>query len=219
MNQTRTPVAPQHAGFSEALRSAWKSSGGVAGILVTASPAIAFVAVSTISGLTAAIVAAAVTAALAFGYRIARGERLGGAIAGLVIAAVCALVAAVTGEARAFFLLPTLLPAVILLLCLASVIARRPVTGLVFNRIAGGPADWRHDRGLMRIYDVTTLIAVGINVVNFTLQALFYAADETVVLAVAHAATAPVFAALAAGTLFAARRRITNPKQEKTCES
>jgi Protein of unknown function (DUF3159) len=203
------PSAPASvtAGFAEALRSAWTNLGGVAGILVAAAPAIVFVAVSAIAGLTVAIVSAGVTAVAAFAYRLARREGLGGAIAGLAIAAACALVAALTGEARGFFLLPTLLPAAILLVCLASVPARRPVTGLLFNRIAGGPADWRHDRGLMRVYDLTTLIAVAVNAINFGLQALFYAADQTAVLAFAHAATAPVFATLAAGTLLAARRR------------
>ena len=60
----------------------------------------------------------------------------------------------------------------------------------------------------MRVYDVTTLIAVAINGVNFGLQAFFYAADQTAVLAVAHAATGPVFATLVAGTLIAVRRRL-----------
>jgi hypothetical protein len=60
----------------------------------------------------------------------------------------------------------------------------------------------------MRIYDVTTLIAVAVNIVSFSLQASFYAADQTVVLAVAHAATGPIFATLVAGTLIAVRRRL-----------
>ena len=196
------------------VRAAWTTSGGTVGILAAAAPAIVFVAVTAIGRLTTAILATGVTAVLAFAYRLARRESLGGAVVGLAIAAACALVAALTGEARGFFLLPTLAPAGILLICLVSVLARRPVTGLVFNRVAGGPSDWRHDRSLMRIYDLTTLIAVGINLVNFGLQAFFYAADQTAVLAVAHAATAPVFATVAAGTLIAVRRRLARDRTQ-----
>jgi hypothetical protein len=199
-------------GAGEALRSAWAHQGGVTGILVTAAPAVAFVAVSAIAGLTAAVVTAGLVAVAAFALRLARREGLGGAITGLGIAAACALVAALTGEARGFFLLPTAAPAAILLVCLVSVLVRRPLTGVAFNRVAGGPVDWRHDRGLLRVYDVTTVIAVGINAVNFGVQALFYAADRTVVLAVVHAATAPIFGTLAAGTLLAARRRIARDR-------
>lgn len=195
---------------SEALRSAWEKSGGTAGILVASAPTVVFVAASAVGGLTAAIVAAAVTAVVAFAYRLVRREALGGALAGLLIASACALVAALTGEARGFFLLPTALPAVILLVCLATIVVRRPLTGLLLNRVAGGPPHWRSDRTLMRIYDVTTLIAIAINLVNFGLQAFFYAADQTVVLAVAHAATGPIFATLVAGTLIAVRRRLAS---------
>jgi drug/metabolite transporter (DMT)-like permease len=194
-------------GFGEALLMAWRKSGGT-GVLVAASPTLVFVVTSTLAGVTAAVVAAAVTAAATFAYRLARREALGGALAGLVVAAACALLAAVTGEARGFFLLPTVLPAVILLVCLATVIARRPLTGLLLNRVAGGPPNWRHQRRLLRVYDISTLIAVVVNAVNFALQAFFYAADEPVVLAAAHVATGPVFATLVAGTLLAVRRAI-----------
>jgi drug/metabolite transporter (DMT)-like permease len=194
--------------FGEALLVAWRKSGGTAGVLVAASPTLVFVVTSTLAGVTAAVVAAAVTAAATFAYRLARREALGGALAGLVVAAACALLAAVTGEARGFFLLPTVLPAVILLVCLATVIARRPLTGLLLNRVAGGPPNWRHQRRLLRVYDISTLIAVVVNAVNFALQAFFYAADEPVVLAAAHVAIGPVFATLVAGTLLAVRRAI-----------
>lgn len=199
-------------GLGEALGTAWRKSGGTGGILVASSPTLVFVAASTLGGLTAAVVAAAVTAVATFAYRLARHEALGGALAGLVVAAVCALLAALTGEARGFFLLPTLLPAVILLVCLATVIARRPLTGLLLNRVAGGPPNWRHQRRLLRVYDISTLIAVLVNAVNFALQAFFYAADEPLVLAAAHIATGPVFATLVAGTLLAVRRTISRDR-------
>jgi hypothetical protein len=200
-------TAPQ-GGMGEALRAAWQKSGGWSGILAASAPTIVFVVASAIGGLVPAVVAAAVTAVAAFAYKLLRRERLAGALGGLVLVMVCALVAALTGEARGFFLLPTALPAVIMLVCLATILARRPLTGLLVNRVAGGPESWRRHRGLMRIYNITTVIAVAINAVNFCLQAFFYVADQTAVLAIAHIATGPIFATLVAGTVLAVRRQL-----------
>ncbi len=208
---TQGDLEPQ-TGVREALRAAWRKSGGWVGLLVTSAPTVVFVVVSALGGLTPAVVGAAATAVAAFTYRLARREALGGALAGLLLAVVCALVAALTGEARGFFLLPTALPAVIVVVCLGTVIARRPLTGLLLNRVAGGPATWRRHRGLMRVYTVSTLVAVAINVANFCLQAVFYVADQTAILAVAHAATGPIFATLVAGTLVAVRRELARDR-------
>lgn len=201
-------AASSSSDLGGAARTAWRRSGGTTGILAAAAPTLVFVAASALGGLGVGLVATAVAAIAAFGLRIARHEPLGGALAGLGVAAVCAAVAALTGETRGFFLVPTLLPGLVLLVCLVSVIVRRPLTGLLLNRVAGGPIRWRQHRALMRIYDVTTLVAVAVNVVNFALQAFFYAADEPAVLAAAHLATGPVFATLVAATLLAVRRRL-----------
>jgi hypothetical protein len=212
--RSRSPAAEHrptaHGGVGEALRAAWQKSGGCSGILAASAPTVVFVVVAALGGLTAAVVAAAVTALAAFAVKIARHEAVGGALGGLFLVMACALVAALTGEARGFFLLPTALPAVVILICLATLLARRPLTGLLLNRLAGGPATWRRHRGLMRIYDISTLIAVAVNAVNLGLQVVFYLADQTAVLAVAHAATGPVFATLVAGTLVAVRRRLAS---------
>ena len=122
--------------------------------------------------------------------------------------AVCAVVAAVTGEARGFFLVPTLIPFAVIVICLATIVARRPLTGLMLNRVTGGPRDWYRDRALRRVHLIATGAAIGINVVNATVQAIFYGRGDTVVLAVAHAATGPVFATLVAVTVVAVRRTL-----------
>lgn len=201
-------TAPSRSTTADVARRALESTGGVVGIAVAAAPAIAFVVANALAGLGTALVTLAVTAVVAFAVRLVRRESVTGAVIGPAIAGVCALVAAVTGEARAFFLVPTLLPAGIVLVCLASVLLRRPLTGLLLNLVVGGPADWRRHRDLLRVYTVTTLIAVAVNIVNFAVQAVFYLADQPAVLAAAHVATGPVFAALVAGTVVAARRRI-----------
>ncbi|MFE7980344.1 DUF3159 domain-containing protein [Streptomyces shenzhenensis] len=166
----------------------------------------AFVVANALGGLTWAFIALAVTAPVTFGVRLARQEPLRAALFGLAVAAVCVLVAAVAGEARAFFLLPMLLPAAFMLLFLGSLLARRPLTGVMFNRLARGPHDWRHHGPLRRVYTVTTLVAVAINLVNFVLRVVLCSTEQLVVPAILELAAAPVLLALAAFTLVAARR-------------
>jgi hypothetical protein len=189
-----------------AARRALESSGGWVGIAVAAAPTVAFAAANSFGGLTWAFIALVVSAPMAFGVRLARRESLRAALVGLVIAAVCALVAALTGEARGFFLVPTLLPAAWTLFCLGSVLIGRPLTGVALNRLAGGPLDWRHHAPLRRVYVVTSLVGAGIGLVNFVLRAALYLADQLAILAVVEVAVVPVPFALAAFTVLAARR-------------
>jgi hypothetical protein len=127
-------------------------------------------------------------------------------VAGVLLAGACVATAAVTGEARGFFLLPALVPVVVVVVCLATVAAGRPLTGLVLNRVSGGPPDWAVHRPLRRVHAVATLACAAVNVVNAALQAVFYLADDPAVLAAVHAATGPVFAAIVAVTVVRARR-------------
>ncbi|WP_226354470.1 DUF3159 domain-containing protein [Pseudonocardia sp. ICBG601] len=194
--------------LSAAMRTSLDRSGGAVGILLAATPAVAFVAADAAGGLTWAFIALAVAAPVTFGVRLARRESLRAAVVGLAVAGVGAAVAAFSGEARAFFLLPTLIPAALGVLFLGSVLVRRPVTGTLFNRLVGGPEDWRGHPRLMRVYTVSTLAGVVLHALNLTLRAVAYLADQPAVLAALGVAAVPAFAALAAGTLVAARRAI-----------
>jgi hypothetical protein len=179
-------------------------------LLLVATPTVAFLVADAVTGaLVPSAVAAVVAAAAVVGWRSYRREPLRKAVPGLVIVAVCAAVAAVTGQARGFFLVPTLVPFVVMLVCLASVAAGRPLTGVVLNRLSGGPPDWYRVPRLRRVHVVATLVCVAVNVVNAIVQVVFYRADEPVVLGIAHIATGPVFATIVAVTLVFARRAIT----------
>ena len=202
------PVHDEPASIGAAARRAFADAGGVRGTAVVAAPTVAFVVADALGGLTWALVALAATAPVTFGVRLARRESLRGPLAGLAVAAVCALVAASAGEARAFFLLPTLLPAALMLLFLGSVLVRRPLTGVVLHRLVGGPRDWRRLAPLLRIYTISTLVAVAVHAVNFAVRTVFYLADQPAVLAAVNIAAAPVFAVLAALTVVAARRAV-----------
>jgi uncharacterized protein DUF3159 len=202
------PAENEPASLAGAARQALENSGGWTGIAVAAAPTVAFVIANAFGGLMWAFIALAVSAPVAFGVRLARRESPRAALLGLAIAAVCALVAALTGEARGFFLVPTLLPAGWMLLFLGSVLIGRPLTGVALNRLAGGPRNWRHHAPLRRVYTATTWAAVGIALVNFVLRTVLYITEQLAVLAAVEIATVPVPFALAAFTVVAARRAV-----------
>jgi hypothetical protein len=175
-------------------------------MIVAAAQAVAFVAADAAVSLYLALAVAGAVAVAGFGWRLARHQPLRQAAAGLAVVAVCAAVAAVTGQERGFFLIPALVPFAVIAVCVASVAAGRPLTGVILNRMSGGQANWRQVPRLRRVYVVSTLVCAAVNVVNAAVQAVFYLADKPVVLAVAHVATGPVFAVIVAVTIVFARR-------------
>ncbi|MEU1586837.1 DUF3159 domain-containing protein [Micromonospora sp. NPDC005710] len=195
-----------------AIRRMWRDPERWVGIGVAAAPGLVFVAVNVVASLYPAIAAAAVAAVAGLGFRLARRQSPRSALIGILVVAVCAVVAAVTGDARGFFLVPTLIPFAVIMACLATIIARRPLTGLLLNRMTGGPRDWYRNAGLRRVHLRATGAAIGINVVNAAVQVIFYGRGDTVVLAIAHAATGPVFATLVAVTIVAVRKTLASQR-------
>jgi hypothetical protein len=180
--------------------------GRASGVIVTAFPAVVFVAVDGLTSLYPALAAAGAGAIAGFAWRLLRRQPLRQALAGLLLVAACAAVAAVTGQERGFFLIPALIPFAVIAVCVASIAVRRPLTGVLLNRVSGGPARWPEISRLRRVYTVTTLVAAAVNVVNAAVQAVFYLGNDPVVLAAAHIATGPVFAVIVAVTIVLARR-------------
>lgn len=180
--------------------------GGPVGLAAAAAPTIAFVVADAAAGLGAAFVALAVTAVLACAVRLARRESPGAAVAGLLVAAVCAAIAALAGEARAFFLPTTVVPAVFVVVHVVALAAGRPLMGLMVNPLAGGPRQWRQHRALRRTYVLSSLVALVLAAANLVVRVVFYLADEPAVLAAVQVGSTSVFAVHFAVTLVVARR-------------
>ncbi|MFG1807540.1 DUF3159 domain-containing protein [Streptomyces sp. NPDC049040] len=176
------------------------------GVLIAALPTVAFLVADAAASLTTGLIAAAVAAVAGFGWRLIRKEKLRQAVIGLATVSVCATVAALTGEARGFFLVPALIPFVVVAVCLASIVVGRPLTGVILNKVSGGPSDWRSEAPLRRVHTVSTWVCVAVNVVNAALQVVYYRGNDPVVLGIVHIATGPVFAAIVAATIVFARR-------------
>jgi hypothetical protein len=216
VNDTGERLAPDPETGRAALRRTWTDRRRLESVLVAAVPPLLFAVLSTAGApLLAAVVAAVIASVLGAAYRLVRRDGVRAAAIGLGITVVCASVAAVTGEARGFFLLPALVPFLVIAVCLVTMAVRRPLTGLILNRVSGGPPDWTFHPRIVRVHQVATGVAVLINMVNATVQVTFYTASDTVVLAVAHIATGPAFATLVAVTLVAARRAV---RQERATE-
>lgn len=186
-------------------RRTYRAAGRAAWVAVSAAPAVAFVVVDAVHGLAAASIALAVAAPTVFVVQLLLRRPPGAAALTLLVATVCGVVAALVGEARAFFLLPTLFPAGLVLVLLVSLLMGRPLTGVLLNGLARGPRDWYHHDSLRRVYVVSTWLAVVLSVANSSLRAASYVADQMAALTALSVVAAPVALALAAGTVAAAR--------------
>ncbi len=200
---------PQTSGPDQAARQALAGGGWAAklsDVLVASAPTIAFLVANSMSSLNAGLIAAGVTAVAACAWRVQRKEKLRQAVLGLLVVAACAAVAAYTGQARGFFLLPLLLPFIVIAACLGGLMAGWPLAGVLLNKVGGGPADWRAIPRLRNVYVVSTWVCIAADVLNAILQVVYYRGNDTVALGIVHIATTPTFAVIFTVTITFARR-------------
>ncbi|MGW7577208.1 DUF3159 domain-containing protein [Streptomyces sp. NPDC054765] len=178
----------------------------------TGAPALVFLAANGIGGLRPASAAAAVTAVLVLMWRLRARRQVRHAVVGALLATACAAVAAWTGQARGFFLLPMVIPAVATAACLLSLAANRPLAGLVANRIVGGPPGWRSHRGLHRFYAVSTVVIALVSLASLAAQVALYRWSEVAWLGLLHVLMGPMWAAITALSILLARLTVTRER-------
>lgn len=180
--------------------------GGIGGLIYSSLPVVAFVPVSSVFGLQAAIASALGVAALILVWRLARGESTQPAISGFIGVGVCALIAYLLGESKGYFLLgiwSSLLWASVFAL---SVLIRRPVVGYVWGWVNGHDRSWRQVRRAVLAFDIATLFWVLVFASRFVVQNHLYDADETGLLGVARIAMGWPLTAVAALVTYLAIR-------------
>ena len=180
--------------------------GGIGGLIYSSLPVVAFVPVSSVFGLQAAIASALGVAALILVWRLVRGESTQPAISGFIGVGVCALIAYLLGESKGYFLLgiwSSLLWASVFAL---SVLIRRPVVGYVWGWVNGHDRSWRQVRRAVLAFDIATLFWVLVFASRFVVQNHLYDADETGLLGVARIAMGWPLTAVAALVTYLAIR-------------
>lgn len=153
--------------------------GGPVGLVYSALPIVAFVAANAALGLTPAVIIAIVVALAVTGIRLLRKESLQPAFSGVLGVLVAGGVAAWTGSANGFFLVGIWSNLLLAIVTVATLLARRPLTGLAWNAMHGGGHPWREDDKVLRAHYLATGALAVIFTARFIVQEWLYLNDST----------------------------------------
>jgi hypothetical protein len=181
--------------------------GGPAGFLYSTIPVIVFVTANAFLSLPLTIGISVATGAALFAFRLVRGEKISSAMGSLIGVAVAAGVVAWTGDARDFFVIGIWASLAGFVVTVGSLLARRPLTGVIWNAVHGGKHPWRENRVVLRAHDLATLAAVVVFGSRFAIQQWLYVAEETGGLGVARVVMGTPLTILAALVVVWAFRR------------
>ncbi len=201
-DQQVAPAAGQRPPMSFA-----EAMGGPRGMVDSAIPTVAFVAVNAGAGLTAGIVFAVATAAALVALRVVRREPARQAFSGLFAVGFAAFVASRTHSAEGFFLPSIVKNAVFAGVGLLSLLVRRPLAGFVLAAMDARYADWRQHSHLRRAAIRATLVWIVVFGLRFVIQGVLYLAGQTGWLAAANIALGlPLFGVAIIATFAIVRR-------------
>jgi hypothetical protein len=171
--------------------------GGPVGMVESSVPAIAFVAVYSLSGSNTKVAAivAVVLAVLLTIARLVRRETPRHALSGLVGIAFAAFIAARSGKAENFFLPGLIANAAYAAAFAVSIAIRRPLVGVIVAQLDGEGSEWRDDPLRVRAFARASWLWVGLFLTRLTVQLPLYLAGAVVALGVARTAMGlPLFA-------------------------
>ncbi|MFD4352554.1 DUF3159 domain-containing protein [Nocardia sp. NPDC058518] len=183
--------------------------GGTKGMIYTAVPIVVFVVANALVALPIAIGTAVAVALILTALRATSGEPIAQASGGLAGVLVAGGVAAWTGSANGFFLVGIWSSLAGALITLVSVLARRPLTGMLWNLLHSNKYRWRDDRRVLRLHDIATLTFTALFAARYIVQDRLYDTDATGWLAFAKIAMGTPLLALAALVTVRAFRRTT----------
>ncbi|MFJ9639254.1 DUF3159 domain-containing protein [Streptomyces sp. NPDC101178] len=158
--------------------SALEQAGGVRGVIYSALPVLAFVIGNAIGGLTTAIIAALALAVVIAAERLIRKESVMPAIGGVFGVAIAAGISWWTGSAKDYFLIGIWSNLALALIFGLSVLAGRPLAGVLWFSLRGKSSTWREDRRARRYFGVATIVLTAIFAARFAVQQYLYQADE-----------------------------------------
>ncbi|WP_193047962.1 DUF3159 domain-containing protein [Mycolicibacterium baixiangningiae] len=199
------PTAPGDPATSEQL--VLDRIGGPKGFVYSTIPVVVFVTGNLFLPLTATISIAVAVAVAITVFRLLSGERYTSAAGGLVGVAVAAGIVMLTDSAKNYFLVGIWACFAGFILTLVSVLARWPVTGIIWSFLHGGKYRWRGNRAVLRAHTLATLAAATVLGSRFVVQQWLYLADNTSALGLARVAMGMPLSALVILTAVWAFRR------------
>src|SRR5690606_33993211 len=140
----------------------------------SAVPTVVFATVVAFVSLPVAIAIAVAVALVTAGVQVRRGQSLSSASGGLIGVAAAGGVSALTGSANDFFAIGIWAALAIGAATLASMLVRRPLTGVVWSAVHGGAHAWRADGPVLRAHYAATLAVTLMCAARFGVQAWLY---------------------------------------------
>ncbi|WNG89430.1 DUF3159 domain-containing protein [Mycobacterium sp. ITM-2016-00317] len=169
-------------------------AGGLRGLVYTALPVTMFAALNAAVGLMPALVAAVAAGAVILTWQLVRRESTRPALFGFAGIAVGAGFALATGQAKDFYLPGIWMYLAMAVLFTGSVLARRPLIGVVWAWMTGRDDTWRRTRRVRTAFDLVTLMMAVVSATRFGVQFHLYDTDQEGMLAVARIAMGwPIF--------------------------
>jgi hypothetical protein len=208
-----TPEPLSNRDLKVLVKAVLAREGGILGIVLVVAPTVVFFVVDTLTSLPTALIASLATAVVALGLQLIRRRTLRQAGAGFVIAGVSASVAALTGQAKGFFLFTTLGTGALSAVLFGTVLVGRPLAGRLLNRIVGGRPDWYRNRRALRVYSAITTTWAILNSLWFVLHVWAYLVNLTAGLAVM-SVTGPILMAIALVASIVVARRVVHTEPE-----
>ena len=186
--------------------------GGRRGVIDMSAAGVTLVIVDTFAPLAWAIVAAVGAAAVVTVIRWVRHEPLRQAAMGLLGLAGAAGLAAVTGNAKTYFLPGILLNAAYAVVAATSIAIGRPLLGYVIAFLDRGYSHWQEEPGLRRAATIATAMWVAVFAVRACVQGYLYVQGDVHWLAPARLGLGlPLWFLAVAGTLFVLEGRRRDP--------
>lgn len=183
-----SPDAPRQSAFDPTVArpavertapTVWEQMGGPMGMLDSGLPVVVFVLVNAIGHRLGWSIGAALAAGLLIATaRLVRRKPVTQAVAGLFGVGIAAFIAYRTGSAKGYFLFGIWSYVLYGSLLLLSILARRPLIGVLWESVNGRGQGWRKDRKLVRRYDYATGVWVVVFAARFLVQHWLYAADQ-----------------------------------------
>ena len=153
--------------------------GGWRGLVESSLPAVAFLALFTVTKeLNLSLIAALAAAGVFTLIRLVQGSKLVSALTGLVGVAICAFAAYRTGNASDYFVVGFWTNGVYILAYLLSMLVRWPITGLIFAVIRGEALSWRQNPVRLRQYMLATWIITVLMMLRLAVQVPLYFANN-----------------------------------------